>query len=142
MEDGDIALRKLVSELGLSKDVLFEDLVSKSRLKDLYRHADIFCLPSLAEPFGKAVIEAMACGKQVIVTDTKGPSEIVSNMREGVIVPRANYKKLAEAITVLFDQDLRNFMGKLARKRAEEYSWRRIAEKLYRIYRSCLEGVQ
>ncbi|GEM_PF-5119282 len=56
-------LREMTSRLGLNEDVVFEGHVPRSKLRDLYRGADIFCLPSLVEPFGKAVIEAMARAK-------------------------------------------------------------------------------
>ena len=133
-------LREMTSRLGLNEDVVFEGHVPRSKLRDLYRGADIFCLPSLVEPFGKVVIEAMACGKPAIVTDTEGPSQIVSHMRDGIIVPKGDVGKLAEAISTLLDHKLRVSMGRSARKKAEEYSWREIAEKLYRVYETCLEN--
>ncbi len=132
-------LREMTSRLGLDEDVVFEGHVPRLKLRDLYRGADIFCLPSLAEPFGKVVIEAMACGKPAIVTDTEGPSQIVSHMKDGIIVPRGDYRKLAEAISLLLDRKLRISMGRSARKKAEEYSWKEVAEKLYKVYEVCLE---
>ncbi len=133
-------LCEIAKRLGLSDEVVFESRVSRRRLRDLYRSSDIFCLPSLVEPFGKVVIEAMACGKPVIVTNTEGPSQIVGHMRDGIIVPKQDHKKLAEAISLLFDRSLRDSMGRYARKKAEEYSWKRVAEKLYRIYVMCVEN--
>ena len=41
-----------------------------------YKRTDIFCFPTLGEPFGKAVIEAMICSKPVIATNPGGPAEI------------------------------------------------------------------
>lgn len=131
-------LRELVSKLNLDEEVVFEGRVPRIKLRDLYRQADIFCLPSLIEPFGKVVIEAMACGKPVIVTDTEGPSQIVSHMKDGIIVPVGDQKKLIDAISLLLDREMRVSMGELARKKAEEYSWKRIAEKLYQVYETCL----
>lgn len=134
-------LREIVSRLGLKKEVVFEGRVPRLKLRDLYRSSDIFCLPSLREPFGKVVIEAMACGKPVIVTDTEGPSQIVSNMKDGIIVPRGDHRKLAKAISLLFDRSLRTSMGICARKKAEEYSWKAVAEKIYEVYEACLKNL-
>lgn len=133
-------LKELVSSLGLWDGVTFEGRVPRLKLRNLYRSADIFCLPSLSEPFGRVVIEAMACGKPVVVTNTEGPSQIVSHMKDGLIVPKGDYEKLAEAIYLLLDPSLRSSMGRSARRKAERYSWKEVAKKIYEVYEACLEG--
>ena len=65
----------------------------------LMQAADVFVLPSLAEPFGLAILEAMALARPVIATCAGGPLEIVEDGATGLLVPPANPEALAQAIS-------------------------------------------
>jgi glycosyltransferase involved in cell wall biosynthesis len=62
---------------------------------------DIFVLPSLHEPFGIVLIEAMSHGLPVISTDSEGPREILHHGIDGMLTPRAAPEKLADALAEL-----------------------------------------
>lgn len=62
---------------------------------------DLFVLPSLHEPFGIVLIEAMNHAVPVISTDSEGPSEILHHGVDGLLTPRADPEKLADAIAEL-----------------------------------------
>jgi glycosyltransferase involved in cell wall biosynthesis len=62
---------------------------------------DIFCIPSLHEPFGMVLLEAWAAGKPVISTDTEGPGAIAEHDRDALIVPRNDALALARSIQLL-----------------------------------------
>jgi glycosyltransferase involved in cell wall biosynthesis len=64
----------------------------------LIRAADIFVLPSRAEPFGLVLLEAMALGKPVVSIAAGGPLEIVKNGETGLLVPPGDPPALAGAI--------------------------------------------
>jgi glycosyltransferase involved in cell wall biosynthesis len=89
-------LERLTSTLGLNDVVEFmgfqEDVAAFIKNSDIYVH------PAVYEPFGIAVIEAMACGKCVIATKTGGIPEIVVDGITGHLVPPRNPVALAEAI--------------------------------------------
>ncbi|MGH7130289.1 MAG: glycosyltransferase, partial [Planctomycetaceae bacterium] len=64
-----------------------------------FRHAGLFCLPSLNEGLPNALIEAVACGVPVLATDCpSGPAEILDGGRHGALVPPADAEALAAAI--------------------------------------------
>ncbi|PVX26037.1 MAG: hypothetical protein CW691_02685, partial [Candidatus Bathyarchaeum sp.] len=94
-------LMNLVEELKIKDKVIFEGLVPHDKMVDYYQKCDIFCFPTLGEPFGKAVIEAMACAKPVIASNIGGPSEIIENEKTGILVPPAQPEILAEKINEL-----------------------------------------
>lgn len=52
--------------------------VAHAAMPDWIAAADVVCLPSIVEPFGQALIEAMACGRSVVATQVGGPSEFVT----------------------------------------------------------------
>ncbi|MGI4790074.1 MAG: glycosyltransferase family 4 protein [Janthinobacterium lividum] len=60
--------------------------------------ADVFVLPSLAEPFGLVLLEAMALGRPVIATRAGGPLEIVVEGQTGFLIPPSSPEALAAAI--------------------------------------------
>lgn len=105
--------------------------ILNDNLVDFYHSIDILINPSLSESFGMTVVEAMACGKPVIVTEVGGMTETVLQGKNGLRVPPANEKALAEAILYLLENDeLRALMGHVGRQRASElYGWDTVAAK-------------
>lgn len=66
-----------------------------------FQSLDIFVLPSLHEPFGIVLIEAMSHGVPVISTDSEGPSEILHHGIDGLLVRKKDPEALADAIQEL-----------------------------------------
>jgi glycosyltransferase involved in cell wall biosynthesis len=97
--------------------------VPQTRLPDAYRTSDVFVFPSLYEGMGLVVLEAMACGCPVIVSD-HGPSEVVRDGIDGFVVPAGNSDAIANALEKLYrDPDLRRRMSRSAREQATRFSW-------------------
>ena len=108
-------------------------------LVQLYSHAAVFVTPSIYEPFGIINLEAMACETPVVGSNVGGIKEIVQNGINGFLVEKNNAKQLAEKVNLLLkDESLRREMGKNGRKRAEEFSWEKIARETYRFYEVIL----
>jgi glycosyltransferase involved in cell wall biosynthesis len=110
--------RALATGLGLGDRVHFLGL--RNDPERVYAAADVVVMPSLwDEAFGLAVVEAMAAGKPVVVTDSGAMPEIVDHGRCGLIVPKRDHAALAAAIARLLDDPaLRQRMGRAARHRA------------------------
>ena len=106
-------------------------------LSDLYEDIDIFILPSLEEGMALVVLEAMAMGKPVIITPNCGYNEIIEDGKEGFIVEKKNPKMLAKKIIELWEnKNLMKKMSKDARKKAEKFSWKKMAAKVFKVYQS------
>lgn len=88
----------------------------------LYRAADIFVLPTLADTFGLAIIEAMAMRLPVIATRVGAIPEIVVHGETGLLIPTDSPEELVRAIDELVgNPERRRAMGAAARKHVERY---------------------
>lgn len=91
--------------------------------------AHVVCQPSLIEPFGQAVLEAMACGRSVVATRIGGPPEFVPP-EAGVLVDPVDEDALVEALRVAARLPCPNAAARTA---AEAHDVRRQAEKVEAI---------
>jgi glycosyltransferase involved in cell wall biosynthesis len=101
----------------------------------------VFILPSYGENFGFSVVEAMACGVPVIISDRVGIWREVEAEEAGKVAP-CNGNRFAEAmLSLLNSPDVAELMGengkKLVRKR---FQWSSVALDLENAYRSILSG--
>ena len=112
-------LRAIVADAGLEERVSW--LGERDDVPELVRALDVLLLPSIEEPFGRAVIEAMALEVPVIATDVGGPPEIISDGYEGYLLPPHHPDAWARAIRFLAeDPERARLMGCAGRKRVEE----------------------
>ena len=89
------------------------------RLIELYQKSDFFVLPSRAEAFGIAAIEASAVGLPLITTQVGGLSDVTSHGKTGFLIPPGDIETLVDRMVILAnDSALRNQMGQAARLRA------------------------
>ena len=106
----DENLKKLVTQLDLQDKIEFIGWVSNKQ--QFFDNIDVFVLPSLHEPFGIILLEAFAHGKPVVVTDSEGPSEIVENGVDSILVKKGDSKAMADGIAVLINN--RELAAKIA----------------------------
>jgi len=130
------ACKKLAKNLGIHKRVLFPGF-QKNPYKFM-KNASIFVLSSLWESFAIVLAEAMACGTPVISTDCpSGPNEIITNDKNGILVPSNDEKALAQAMLhLLNDKNLRIKFSKAGKKRASDFR----IEKILPQYEELFSG--
>jgi glycosyltransferase involved in cell wall biosynthesis len=118
------ALEQRANNLGISQRVRILGFVNQSQLPSVYRSADLFVLPSLYEPFGLVVNEAMLCGCAVAVSDRVGAKyDLLREGENGYIFPAGNVEALAAVFSdALSDLPKCARMGEAARKRMETWS--------------------
>lgn len=92
------------------------------RLIDLYRAADVFVLPTRAETFGIAAVEASAAGLPVVATAIGGLVDIVADGETGILVEPGDVVALSRALRRLHgDVGYRRKLGEAGRRRALEH---------------------
>jgi len=102
-EDFGGELRRLINTLGLTR-VHILDPVPHERLALWYGAADVFCLASDSEGCPNVVLEALACGTPVVVTDVGAVTDIVRPGRNGLLVPRERMFDLTQALAAALEQ--------------------------------------
>lgn len=112
-------LKELSAKLHLDQHVTFAG--PQQNTLPFYRAIDLYVMASTEEPFGLVTIEAMACEKAVVGTNSGGTPEIVVDQETGLLVPPEQPEALADAaITLLLDPARRQQMGQKGRQRVLE----------------------
>lgn len=125
--DNDEELRRLAANLAVENHVEFLGFVSRGDIPDLYRNADIFALPSFFEGMSNALLEAIASGLPVIVTQTGGTDELVQG--NGFVVPWGDVEQLTVALAKLVsDAELRKEMSRASLEIARKFSWTQVSQ--------------
>ena len=127
---------------GLAEKIIFEGKVVHDHLPEVISSFDVFVALSRAESFGVAVVEAMAVGCPVVVSDAPGFTEIVKSGESGLIVERENPQQASEAMeTLVNDETLRVTLAQNGEKRVRElYDWDKNVENMIEIYQEIMEG--
>jgi len=108
----------------------------------VYRSLDVFVHASRQpEPFGRTILEAMACGRAVIATQAGGAAEIFEAEVSGLGVSPGSVEELSHAMKRLItDPELRRRLGQQAKVRAASFSESAMGERLTGIYSALLDG--
>jgi glycosyltransferase involved in cell wall biosynthesis len=137
-EDGyGTVVRRVVEQHGLGHRVLFCGMLHGSERVAALADADLFVLPSYQENFGTVVVEALAAGVPVVISDQVNIHEEIAAARVGSVV-RTEADELASAITHwLGNEPMRKATGKTGRAFAfENYSWIDVARRWKSSYQT------
>jgi glycosyltransferase involved in cell wall biosynthesis len=109
--------------------------VERRRLSGFYRSTDVLCVPSLDEPLGLVVLEALSCGTPVVGSNVGGIPFLVRDGVDGLLVNAGDAPALAEALAKLAEDSaalrrLRENARAGAKAVSERFSWRAIGESL------------
>lgn len=134
-------LRSMSADLEISKNVIFAGL--REDIPQILAMSDISVLTSLREGFSITVLESMAAGKPVVVTDVGGNSEIVEHGKTGFIIPAQSPEDLAlYSLNLINNQELAKKMGEEAKKRVLNFSIDRMVKKTENLYDVLLKSVK
>ena len=120
----------------IENDVIFTGRISFSEVSNYFNMLDVLVNISDYESFGVSVIEAMACEKPVVATNTGGLKEIIENSNFGSLVEVGNVEQTASEIEkYLLDDNLKQKVGKLAREKViEKYNWKNNIKQMIDVY--------
>ncbi len=132
---------KLAQRLNVADKIIYIPFT-----KDIHKYfaaSDIFVFPTLYEPFGLVILEAMASGLAVITSSPSycGAAELIDNKKEGLLLedPK-NPKEIAEKINLfLRNRKLRKHILDKTRLKVKIYNWISVAEKWLKTFESVEE---
>lgn len=126
-----------VKEKNLEKYVIFTDFIPESDKPALLKGAKVFVSPSFWEGFGLHVLEAMACGTPVVVSNAGSLPEVIEDA--GVVVDPNSNKDIAKGISKILrmDKNEYNMLVNKGLRQANKYSWTKTGRETIKV----LEGV-
>lgn len=135
--------RKL-TEAGLRDRAEFTGAINFALVPAYFHELDMLVIPTettkrIREQFGRVIVEAMASGVPVIGSTCGAIPEVIGDA--GLVFPEGDADALAGALRrMLTDENLRRRLSLAGQVRVEQYSWERVAEKTYELYRQVLNG--
>jgi glycosyltransferase involved in cell wall biosynthesis len=133
-------LKEMARKLRL-RNVCFRGRADVAELRELYRNADVFVLPSEREGLPLVLLEAMAMGLPVVATEVPGIREVVIHGQNGLLVPPGDPSALRQALfSVTADLYSYRSMSETSRRLAGKYSWSAISAEFDRVYARAIRG--
>jgi len=127
-------MQKMAARFGVSDYFTF--LGKRQDVPQVMNAMDLLVVPSLAEPFGKVIIEAMACRKCVIASNVGGIPEIIRDGENGILVPPGDCKKLEQSIlSIMRNDELRMRLAEAGYQTVKDrFSIEKVVEKTEDLY--------
>jgi len=141
--DGDekYNYEKLAKQLNVSEQIKFSAYVEREKMKEQYQNADLFVLPSYNEGMSNSLLEAMACGLPVIVTDVGGTEELVEANINGYIFNAGDANKLIAILEQIQNNiKILTELGKNSYKKASKLSWENISREYNELFKQIYKG--
>lgn len=133
------SLKRQAEELGISENIKWEGAIADGDKWALYRSADLFVLPTLAENFGLVVAEALASGVPVVTTTAAPWSGLVDHRCGWWVEPEAEALVRAMRDAVALSAEERARMGERGRLWVEQaFSWPAIGRQMAEVYRGLV----
>lgn len=128
-------LRRVIAASGYADQIELRGPVPQTEAPALMRAHTLYCLPSFGEPYGMTALEAMACGRPLVVTSSGGLGYLLPDAG-GLRVASGDVAALAAALVeILRSRETQRRMGAANREHVEKHhTWRRVVDELEEIY--------
>jgi glycosyltransferase involved in cell wall biosynthesis len=130
-------IHEAARESGVSDRIQFCGFVSDADLLQLYNACELFVFPSFYEGFGLPALEAMACGRAVVCSNTTALPEVVDGAAI-VFDPYAVDQIVRALADLLLDSELRARMERLGLQRAAHFSWQKTAQRTLDVFQQVV----
>lgn len=132
-------VRKWVAQRGLNDAVLFAGAMTGTDVLQAYVDADVFVLSSYTENFGMSVVEAMACGRPVVISDQVNIHSDVARAGAGIVTRCDSGEVSAALFALLGDEARRRALGEAGRSLVRgRFTWAAIVRQLQAQYEAVL----
>jgi N-acetyl-alpha-D-glucosaminyl L-malate synthase BshA len=129
-------LKDKITKMNLKNSIIFTGKLRPDEMHDYYQAADIFTLPSYTEGLPLVVLEAMACGLPVVVSNVGGIPEVINEGENGFLISPKNEEILTKKLIILVkNTQLRNQFAKKSVKIIEnEFDINKKINRLINLY--------
>lgn len=118
----------------LLPDAIFTGVLRGTELGQAYASADLFVFPSTTDTFGNVVIEAMAAGLPVAVSDVGGPKELIRSPLQGCVLPARQQAQWVQGLAAMLQAlPSKSDREQLSRQIREERSWDRAFAEFWKM---------
>lgn len=132
---------KMAAKEGIADSVFFTGVVAKAKLIDLYSASDLYLMLSKFDTFGMVVLEAMAGGLPVMISNRVGAKDLVREGENGFVIDHSSdYDYTASRLKLLLDESIRRKMSTAALQTAAGNTWDRVAAKYSDLYQEILNA--
>lgn len=132
---GNINPEALIKQQKLSDHVRIIMHADDTRINQLYADCRFLVMPSLYEGFGLPLVEAMKYGKPVLTSNTASMPEVAG--KAGLLVNPNSTDAITKAMVELAtDQELYSHLSSAAIARADEFTWQKTSQYLFRCFQS------
>jgi glycosyltransferase involved in cell wall biosynthesis len=131
---------------GLTDRAEFTGAIDFACVPEYFHQMDVMVIPTettrrIREQFGRVIVEAMACGVPVVGSTCGAIPEVIGDA--GLIFPEGDSRALAVALRrILADGALRERLSVAGQERVAQYTWDRVAEKTYQLFRQVLQRTE
>ncbi len=126
-----------IAKYKLGHKFFFPGFLNKQKLNDLLAVTDVYCMPSVSEPFGLSAVEAVQYGIPTIMSKTSGAGEVLSSALK---IDFWDTQKLAQYIIASIDyKGLRDEMIEKSDTDLKDITWENTAKKVLSIYNEIIK---
>ena len=133
--------RKMTQDLNIEEKTIFLGWINGEEKDKIFKEASVFCLPSYAEGFPMAVLDAWSYGLPVVSTPVGGLTDISINKQNILLFPPGDINKLSERLNRLIsDESLRNNISAASKELSNHYFHEKVInQQLGELYKNIIE---
>lgn len=126
-------IRKTISEEGLEKHIFMRGNVNN--VPEYLQNSDLYLHPATYEPFGLAILEAMASGLPCVTLNGRGNLDIIEHKKNGFVFEKQNREEYIETIISLIqNQELFQKISMEGKARSRDFDMPKYIEKIFKLY--------